>query len=199
MTALHEIAEHSVQSAISAARVAMDKTPKRRGRPPGAPSMHRLKPSAVSDRARASAAIVLEVLAGIRGPGDAANALGVSAMRYYQLEKRAVEGLVAACEPRPIGRQAGGREDGRLAKECERLKQDVSRHQALLRSAQRALGVAPAPAHAGTAKPGPGKRMKRKPTVRALSIVNRLRSSAAAAASGNAAQPSTMPSDPGGG
>ena len=199
MSASSETADRSVQSALSAARVAMDKTPKRRGRPPVSPSLHRLKPSAVSDVARASAAIVLEVLAGIRGPGDAAKAMGVSAMRYYQLEKRAVEGLVSACEPRPIGRQPGGKTDGRLLKECERLKQDVSRHQALLRSAQRALGVVPVPAATGTGKPEPGKRMKRKPTVRALSIVNRLRTPAASAASGIAAQPSTMPGDPGGG
>jgi hypothetical protein len=199
MTALSEAADRSVQSAVSAARAAIAQTPKRRGRPPGAPPGHRLKPSALSDAARTSAAVVLEVLAGIRGPSDAAKALGVSAMRYYQLEKRAVEGLVAGCEPRPMGRQPGVRDDGRLQKECDRLKQDVSRHQALLRSAQRALGVAPAPA--ATGKPEPGKRMKRKPTVRALSIVNRLRSSgaAAAAASGGGGSSVSIPSDPGGG
>lgn len=196
MTASSE-AVRSVQSAIIAAREVIALTPKRRGRPPGSTSVHRLKASPLSDAARACAAVVLEVLAGIRGPGDAAKAMGVSAMRYYQLEKRAVEGLVAACEPRPIGRQPGARSDGRLQKECERLKQDVSRHQALLRSAQRALGVAPAPA--GGTKPEPGKRAKRKPTVRALSIVNRLRSPAASAAAGNATQPATVPGIPGGG
>jgi hypothetical protein len=159
--------------------------------------MHRLTPSPLSENARTAAAVVLEVLAGIRGPSDAAEALGVSSMRYYQLEKRAVEGLVAACEPRPIGRQPGARDDGRLRKECERLKQDVSRHQALLRSAQRALGVAPVPVL--SKKPEPGKRAKRRPTVRALSIVNRLRSAVAAPATGAAAHAITMPRDPGGG
>ncbi len=197
MTALSESADRSVQSAISAAKAAIEKTPKRRGRPPGSPSVHRLKPLPVSDLARTSAAVVLEVLAGIRGTSAAAHALGVSAMRYYQLEKRAVEGLVAACEPRPIGRQPGSSDDGRLQKECDRLKQDVSRHQALLRSAQRALGVAPAPSVVG--KPESGKRMKRKPTVRALSIVSRLRSGSAQAPSGEAAQSVSMLRDQGGG
>ena len=45
------------------------------------------------------AACVLEVLAGLRGPTEAAGALGVSLARYYQLEQRALAGLVRGCEP----------------------------------------------------------------------------------------------------
>jgi hypothetical protein len=42
------------------------------------------------------AAAILEVLAGARTPTEAATALAVSLPRYYQLESRALEGLVAA-------------------------------------------------------------------------------------------------------
>jgi hypothetical protein len=51
------------------------------------------------------AAAILEVLAGVRTPTDAAQALVVSVPRYYQLEQRALEGLIAACEPRRLGRE----------------------------------------------------------------------------------------------
>jgi hypothetical protein len=50
------------------------------------------------------AAAILEVLAGARTPTEAATALAVSLPRYYQLESRALEGLVAACVPKPKGR-----------------------------------------------------------------------------------------------
>src|SRR5437764_12569060 len=74
------------------------------------------------------AACVLEVLAGMRGPVEAAEALGVSVTRYYQLEQRALEGLVHGCEPVRRGRSASGvgevprlrRENERLARECQR-------------------------------------------------------------------------------
>src|SRR5436190_1278627 len=44
------------------------------------------------------AACVLEVLAGVRTPAEAAGELGVSLPRYYQLEQRALQGLVQGCE-----------------------------------------------------------------------------------------------------
>ncbi len=46
------------------------------------------------ERAKRSAALVLEVLAGVRTPSEASTALGVSTMRYYVLERRALEGMV---------------------------------------------------------------------------------------------------------
>jgi hypothetical protein len=55
--------------------------------------------------AKRLAAVVLDVLAGSRTPPQAAEALGVSLPRYYQLEARALGGLLAACESRPRGRQ----------------------------------------------------------------------------------------------
>src|SRR6516164_6368790 len=57
--------------------------------------------------AKRLAAAVLEVLAGTRGPSEAAAALSISLPRYYQLEGRALEGLLAACEPRRGGRARG--------------------------------------------------------------------------------------------
>jgi len=46
------------------------------------------------------AAAILEVLAGARTPAQAASALNVSLPRYYQVEARALRGLVAACADR---------------------------------------------------------------------------------------------------
>lgn len=58
-----------------------------------------------SSEANRTAIVILEVLAGMRSPADAASALGISLVRYYQLEVRALEGFVAALEPRPRGKQ----------------------------------------------------------------------------------------------
>ena len=47
-----------------------------------------------SREARRLAAAILEVLAGMRSPTEAAQALSISGPRYYTLEQRALEGLV---------------------------------------------------------------------------------------------------------
>src|SRR5262249_46597844 len=60
------------------------------------------------------AACVLEVLAGVRTPAEAAGELAVSLPRYYQLEQRALQGLVRGCEPPPRGRVASP--EGELAR-----------------------------------------------------------------------------------
>ena len=120
-----------------------------------------------SREAKRKAAVILEVLAGARGPGDAAEALGVSPNRYYQLESRALQGLVTACETRPKG--PGLPPEKELAKVCGkvgRLEQELARYQALARVTQRAVGVRP-PASSGKVKGGK-RRKRRKPTVRAL-------------------------------
>jgi hypothetical protein len=112
--------------------------------------------------AKRLAAVVLDVLAGSRTPPQAAEALGVSLPRYYQLEARAVGGLVSACEGRPRGRRPEVEAELATArKELERLRRELARAQSLVRLTQRTVGVAPpAPAK-------PGKR-KRRPVVRAL-------------------------------
>lgn len=134
---------------------------------------------APTQRARQSASLVLEVLAGQRSPADAAHVLGVSVVRYYAIEGRAVTGLVSACEPQPRGRGPASdneRELGRLRQVQRSLQQEVARLQALCRSQRQVLGT-PAPAKPVAASAGkPGKRRHR-PRVRAASFSQRLAAS----------------------
>ena len=96
--------------------------------------------------AKRLAAAILEVLAGLRTPAQAASLVNVSLPRYYQLEARAVAGLVRACEPQPKGRRRGPlNELAALTKENERLRRDLGRQQSLVRLAQRSVGLSPPP------------------------------------------------------
>jgi len=123
--------------------------------------------------ARRRAAVMLEVLAGVRTPSEAASALGISRPHYYLLEGRAVAGLVAACEVRRDGpRPNAAAEAARLRNEVTRLEREVQRQQALARAAQRAIGLAAVSA-SETAKPG--RRPGRKPVARALRAAAQLR------------------------
>ena len=147
----------------------------------------RTKPLApVSRDAQRVAAVVLEVLAGVRTPTEAAAAVSLSLPRYYLWEQRALEGLVRACEPRPKGKAASERHQiAVLEKEVVRLRQDCARQQALVRASQRTIGLAASPqpaakpaakpsgkatAKAGGAVVGKAKR-KRRPVARALKAV----------------------------
>src|SRR5437899_2387346 len=88
------------------------------------------RPLTGDEGAKRSAALVLEVLAGLRTPSEASEALGVTTMRYYVLERRALEGMVQALHPRPKGKrrrpedalQEAGREKVRLEREMGRLQ-----------------------------------------------------------------------------
>jgi hypothetical protein len=123
-----------------------------------------------SPEARRLAATVLEVLAGTQLPSEAARALGVSLARYYQLELRAVSGLVSACEPRRRGRgQPPGPDLAGLRRECERLQRECARQQALVRAARRAVGLA-CTAPAPPPPDGGRQRRRRRPTARALKM-----------------------------
>jgi len=135
------------------------------------------------------AAAVLEVLGGARTTGDAAKALGYALPRYYHLEARAIEGLVAACEPAKPGRTVSpSREVEALKRRCARLEREVGRHQALVRAAHRTVGlVGPA-----SVKPQPGKKRAKRPTARALVVASIL--SAAPPASETPQPPSGSPS-----
>lgn len=125
-----------------------------------------------SREAQRQAAAILEVLAGARTPAQAAEALGVSLPRYYQLEGRALGGLVSACEPRSPGRSSSpARELAQLRCQHDRLQRELVRQQTLLRVAQRSIGLAP-PAPAP--KQGSKKR-RRRPVVRALGAAAQLR------------------------
>jgi hypothetical protein len=120
-----------------------------------------------SREARQLAAVILEVLGGVRTPTDAAAAVGVSPPRYYALEMRAIEGLLLACERRPRGpRRSAERECVRLRRELERTSRECARTQALLRAQERVVGLVPrAPPKE---EKGVGKRRKRRAVARAL-------------------------------
>src|SRR6516165_7080566 len=140
-----------------------------------------LLPEASKD-AKRLAAVVLEVWAGVRTPLQAAEALGLSLPRYYQVEANGLNGLVAACTPKPKGRQANpAREATTLRRDNERLRRELGRQQALVRLTQRGLGVTP-PAQTVTKK---GRR--RKPVVRALTLAARLQPEATQPAPASAA------------
>jgi hypothetical protein len=141
-----------------------------------------------SQQAKRQAAAILEVLAGARTPTQAAQALAVSLPRYYQLEERALRGLLQACEPKPKGRvRSAASELARLRQECDHLQRELTRQQSLVRLAQRSVGLVPTmptcakPAgKPGACKPGAGlgspsqKRRQRRPVARALSVATRL-------------------------
>lgn len=125
-----------------------------------------------SREARRLAAAILEVLAGARTPAQAATAIEVSLTRYYQLENRALRGLLLACEPKSKGRtRTPDRDLAALRRQHERLQQEVTRQQSLVRLTQRSIGLAPP---ALPPVKGNGKKRRRRPTTRALSVANRL-------------------------
>ena len=136
------------------------------------------------EESRRQAAAILEVLAGVRTPTDAAKALSLSLPAYYKLEARALRGLVLGCQPPGRGpRSSPEVEVQRLRKQCQRLQQDVGRYQALARAAQRAAGLPAVSAAAPTDAKG---RRKRKPSVRALKAIQTIRN----------APPDTPPAQP---
>lgn len=127
-------------------------------------------PEAEERSGRRRAVIVLEVLAGIRGVTDAARELGLGAQAYYQLEERAVRGLVAACEPQPPGPKRNYvREVTKLEKERDRLQAENARYQALVRASQLSVGVDPDRAPVK-------KKRQRQPSVRALRAIDQIES-----------------------
>jgi len=133
------------------------------------------------------AVVILEVLAGMRTPTDAAAALAISLPRYYQLETRALEGLVAALEPRPMGKQPSPESRiAQLEKERDEARRESARQQALVRVAQRSLGIKPPAVDAKQATRA-GRR-RRRPAVRALKAAQALRKQSRLA-EGDAVQP----------
>jgi hypothetical protein len=153
-----------------------------------------LPPASVE--AKRLATVILEVLGGARGPSEAAQVLGISLCRYYQLENRAIAGLLGACEPRRRGRGSSGpvNELASLRQECQRLRRDCARQQALVRAAQRTVGLAPPaveepPASTGSSK----KRRKRRPTARALKMAAMLKDEPTPAVSSEAESSALTP------
>lgn len=135
---------------------------------------HGPKLDTVSPQARKVATAILEVLVGNRSPTDAAAALSVSLPRYYQLEARALNGLLQACEPRKRGyARSPERELESAQKKVQHWQRECARHQALARLAQRTIGLA---APVAAKSNGTDKRKKRKPSVRALKVLDMLKS-----------------------
>ena len=150
-------------------------------RPAVTPAKPKQKPKPVglstlkgSPEARRQAALILEVLGGLRGPSDAAKAMGVALPRYYVLETRALQALIKAMEPLPRG--PGRNPDAEivaLQTALARQKQELVRSQSLQRAMRSAIGITVA--QPKDARPEPGKRKPKRPSVRALKAVKVLR------------------------
>lgn len=138
---------------------------------------------AASTKARQIACVVLEVLAGLRTTQEASAALEISPQRYYTLEARAIEGMVAGVEPRPRGRgrrKRPGRELQELQAKCDQLERELRRANALVRVARRSIKLPATPsekerAQAKKAAKAKGKRGPRRPSIRARRLVKKLR------------------------
>jgi hypothetical protein len=123
-----------------------------------------------SSEAKRQAAVILEVLSGIRGPTEGSQVMGVTLTRYYALETRALQGLIAGLEPVPRGRRRRSATDeiARIDRERRRLERELGRTQALLRAAQRAIGVPP---RASPEKKTASGKKRRRPSVRAKKAI----------------------------
>ena len=151
-----------------------------------------------SEEANRVAVVILEVLAGGRTPADAATALGVTAPRYYQLETRALQGLVSALETKPKGKTPSPQTRiAQLEKALQEARRECLRHQALVRASQRSLGIKAPPVVLGKSpdKDAAGRR-KRRPAVRALRAVRALTKKRAGSEAVEALQQSDQSSGP---
>lgn len=142
------------------------------------------------------AAAILDVLAGQRTTTEAASALEISVNHYYLLERRALEGLMTACEPQPKGPPGPTLENQlqKLEQQLGQCRRECLRQAALVRATQRAVGL---PAAEGKTKPARKKnsepaRKKRKPTVRALKAAERLRENSSGSKSPVGLEPDNM-------
>jgi len=110
----------------------------------GPTKKHKTGPRALeaSREARRAGAVVLEVLTGLISPTEATEALAITLPRYYALETRALQGFLAALEPRPRGRQKTAESKIRdLERENARLARELARTRSLVRVAHRTIGI----------------------------------------------------------
>ena len=147
-----------------------------------------------SQEAKRRASLVLEVLGGLRTPPEACEVIGVTLASYYLLEKRAIQGLVKALEPRGKGGARGPRPEtqiARLSEERDRLERELQRTQALARVAQRAFGlpsVEKQRKQRAKRRKAAGKKRERKPVVRARKVIDRLKAGGAEEATAKAVE-----------
>jgi len=157
---------------------------------------HRMKtgPRAIagSDGARRSAAVILEVLSGVRGTAEACEALSITPMRYYVLETRALQGLVGALEPRPRGKRRSAEDEMReIRREKQKLERELARTRALVRAAERTIGI---PAAGAKSKIGvDGKKKRRRQPERAGRAIAALRAPAGGGVEGQAKAGTSSP------
>ena len=136
----------------------------------------------IPPEARKQAACVLEVLAGVRTPDQAAQSLSISLPTYYNLEMRALRGLIFSCTPQPPGRSLSLARKVRLAElKASAAEKQLQRYQALLRNVQRNAGLLSPPPPPSKDLPK-GKRRPRKPAVRALRAIEALQQDGPSAA-----------------
>jgi hypothetical protein len=152
----------------------------------------KLRSDGVSAEARRQAAAILEVLAGVRTLTEVAAQLAISLTRYYIIESRALQGLIAGCEPRPRGKvRTPASELAALRRECEQLRRQAARQQALLRVTERTRGLAASAPPSTKAEQKSRKKRPRKPKARALlaAVVLQEAEAPAAAPSDNGLSP----------
>ena len=124
-----------------------------------------------SEGARRTAAVILEVLSGVRATAEACEALAVTPMRYYVLETRALQGLVGALEPRPRGKRRSSEDELReIRREKQKLERELARSRALVRIAERTIGIPAAGAKSKIAAGGKIHRRRRRPERAARAI-----------------------------
>jgi len=133
-----------------------------------------------SVEANRRAAAILEVLGGVRSPSEAAEVLKISVTHYYVLERKALRGLLAACQPQPKGKRGPSAEQElvKLRRQLDQCRRECLRQAALVRATQRAVGlptIKPAPAGGRQAKAGKRGKRRRRATVRALHAADLLR------------------------
>ncbi len=119
-----------------------------------------------SPHARKAVAAILEALSGEISTGEAAELIGVTLSRYYQLESRALTGMLQAMEPKKRGFQKTPQHEiSGLRAEKQVLEKELRRHQSLLRAANRSLGFSRAGRKKAAAKKSARKRAARGKTV----------------------------------
>lgn len=136
-----------------------------------------------SREAKQKAAVILEVLSGLRTPAEGSTALSISQGRYYQLETNALQGMISGLELRPRGKQKSDAVRIReLERDKERLEREVARGLSLVRAAQRSVGIPAIPKRSAKSKGAAAaettsgkKRRKTKPRVRAAKAIRVLR------------------------
>ena len=79
--------------------------------------------------------VIIKVLAGLLTVSEAAKKLGISRKTYYELEPKALAGMMKAIDPRKAGRpkKTIDAEQKRMKKEIKTLKQQATLNQMKLR------------------------------------------------------------------